>query len=130
MGLNLMNLKTVNIAVVNDDASYACALEQRLRASGFAVRTYPSAEAFLAATALPPPDCLVLEAQLRGMSGLDLQRQLRQLGALTPVIFVAANDAPRVREEAEQAGCSAFFHKPVGGQLLVETITQAIGRSL
>ena len=121
-----MNQSKIKIAVVDDDASFACALERRFRASGFEVRTYPSAEAFLAPTTLPQPDCLVLDIQLGGMSGLDLQRRLHKLGASAPVIFVTAHDAPGVREEAEREGCAAYFLKPVPGQLLVEAITQAV----
>ena len=67
----------INVAVVDDDESFACALERLFRASGFGVRTYPSAEAFLAARTLPQADCLVLDIHLGGMSGLDLQRHLR-----------------------------------------------------
>src|SRR6266536_5785864 len=95
------------VAVVDDDDSFARALGRLLRAAGFEVRTYPSAEDFLAPTSLPQPDCLVLDIQLAGMSGLELQRRLRELGTLTPVIFVTAHDATEVREEAQQAGCVA-----------------------
>jgi FixJ family two-component response regulator len=124
-----MNQDKIKVAVVDDDDSFACALERRVRASGFEVHTYPSAEVFLARATLPQPDCLVVDIQLGGMSGLELQRQLRELGAPAPIIFVTAHDAPRVREEAEQAGCSAYFSKPVRGQLLVEAISKAVQRS-
>ena len=121
-----MNQNKINVAVVDDDESFACALGRLFRASGFEVHTYPSAEAFLASSTLPPPDCLVLDIHLGGMSGLDLQRRLHKLGASAPVIFVTAHDAPGVREEAEREGCAAYFLKPVPGQLLVEAITQAV----
>jgi len=122
-----MNQKKINVAVVDDDASFACALERLFRASGFEVHTYPSAEAFLAPTTLPQPDCLVLDIQLGGMSGLDLQRRLRELGApAPPIIFVTAHDAPAVREEAERAGCSAYFLKPVPRKSIIEAITKAV----
>jgi FixJ family two-component response regulator len=121
-----MNQNKIKIAVVDDDASFACALERRFRASGFEVRTYPSAEVFLARPTQPQPDCLVLDIHLGGMSGLDLQRRLRELGALVPIIFVTAHDAPGIREEAERAGCSAYFLKPVPGHLLIEAITKAV----
>jgi FixJ family two-component response regulator len=121
-----MNQNKIQVAVVDDDASFASALERRIRASGFEVRTYPSAEAFLAPATLSQPDCLVLDIHLGGMSGLDLQRRLHKLGASAPVIFVTAHDAPGVREEAEREGCAAYFLKPVPGQLLVEAITQAV----
>jgi FixJ family two-component response regulator len=124
-----MRQNKINVAVVDDDESFASALERRLRASGFEVHTYPSAEAFLAPATLPQPDCLVLDIHLGGMSGLDLRRRLRKLGALTPVIFVTAHDTPGVREEANTAGCSAYFPKPVRGQLLVEAIGKAVDQS-
>ena len=65
-----MNQNKIKIAVVDDDEGYACALERLFRASGFEVRTYCSAETFLAAPPLPGPDCLVLDVHLGGMSGL------------------------------------------------------------
>ena len=122
-----MNQNKINVAVVDDDASFACALGRLFRASGLDIRTYPSAEAFLAATTLPQPDCLVLDIHLGGMSGLDLQRRLRKLGALAPpIVFVTAHDASGVRAEAERDGCSAYFLKPVPGKLLIEAIIKAV----
>ena len=121
-----MRKNKINVVVVDDDESFARALERLFRASGFEVRTYPSAEAFLAPTPLPQPDCLVLDIQLGGMSGLELQQRLRKLGAPAPIIFVTAHDAPGVREEAERAGCSAYFLKPVHRKSLVEAIAKAV----
>ena len=110
-----MNQTKINVAVVDDDESFARAIGRLLRASGFEVCTYLSAEAFLATTSRPQPECLVLDIQLGGMSGLDLQRRLRELDVLVPIIFITAHDGPGVRMEAEQAGCSAYFLKPVRG---------------
>ena len=77
----------LNVAVVDDDDSFARALERLFRASGFEVRTYPSAEAFLAPTPLPQPDCLVLDVGLGGMSGLELQQRLRRVRRSGPDHF-------------------------------------------
>jgi FixJ family two-component response regulator len=121
-----MNHTKINVAVVDNDESFARSLERLFRASGFEVRTYPSAEAFLAVTPLPQPDCLVLDIHLGGMSGLDLQRRLREAGNPPPIIFVTAHDAPGVRAEAERAGCSAYFLKPVPRKPLIEAITKAV----
>jgi FixJ family two-component response regulator len=117
----------LNVAVVDDDDSFARALSRLLRASGFEVRTYPSAEAFLAPTELSQPDCLVLDIQLGGMSGLDLLRQLRASGVLVPIVFVTAHDAAEVREEAQRAGCIAYLRKPVAGHALLEALAKAMG---
>ncbi len=121
-----MNQNKINVTVVDDDESFACALERLLRASGFAVGTFPSAEAFMAATMHPLPDCLVLDIQLGGMSGLDLQRRLRKTGNPAPIIFVTAHDGPGVRAEAERSGCAAYFLKPVPGRLLIEAIKKTV----
>jgi FixJ family two-component response regulator len=121
-----MNQNNIKVAVVDDDESFASALERRFRLLGFEVRTYSSAEGFLASTTLPPPDCLVLDIQLGGMSGLDLQRRLGEPGARTPIIFVTAYDSPAMRQEAQQAGCSAFFVKPVPTKVLLEAINKAV----
>ena len=124
-----MNQSKIKLAVVDDDESFASALERRFRLLGLEVTTYPSAEAFLASTTLPRPDCLVLDIQLGGMSGLDLQRRLGELGARAPIIFVTAHDSPAMRKEAQQAGCSAFFLKPVPTKLLLEAINNAVNPS-
>ena len=71
-----MNQNKIKIAVVDDDESYACALERLFRASGFEVRTYCSAETFLAAPPLPGPDCLVLDFQNSLTKPLELVESL------------------------------------------------------
>jgi FixJ family two-component response regulator len=120
-------LKTkTNVVVVDDDDSFARALGRLLRASGFEVQTYSSGEAFLASTALPPPDCLVLDIQLGGMSGVELQQRLHQQGDRTPIIFVTAHDEPEVRDEAERAGCIAYLRKPVVSHALLEALAKAM----
>ena len=121
-----MNPKKLNVAIVDDDDSFARALERLFRASGFEVRTYSSAEAFLDSKRLPPPDCLVLDIQLGGMSGLELQQRLREGGEQAPIIFVTAHDAPGVRQEAERGGCWAYFLKPVPRKSIIEAITEAV----
>ena len=121
-----MNQKKLSVAVVDDDDSFARSLERLFRASGFEARTYASAEIFLASTTLPPPDCLVLDVKLGGMSGLDLQRQLRKLGDSPPIIFVTAHDEPGVREQAQRMGCVAYFLKPVTRNSIIEAITRGV----
>jgi FixJ family two-component response regulator len=116
----------IKIAVVEDDVSLARSFERLLRASGFDVRLHASAEDFLIAEP-PPPDCLVLDIHLGGMSGLELQRQLHVAGNSIPVIFVTANDTPAGRKEAERSGCAAYLLKPVNAEVLTKAINQAVG---
>jgi FixJ family two-component response regulator len=124
-----MNQNKIDVAVVDDDESFARAIGRLLRASGFEAHTYPSAEAFLARNTLPQPDCLVLDIQIGGMSGLDLQRRLHVVGEPPPIIFVTAHDAPGVREAAERGGCSSYLLKPVSRKSLIEAINQAVHTS-
>jgi FixJ family two-component response regulator len=123
-----MNQNKIKLAFVDDDESFASALERRFRLLGLEVTTYPSAEAFLASTTLPRPDCLVLDIQLGGMSGLDLQRRLQEVGDATPIVFVTAHDATEVREQARRAGCSAYLLKPVPREAIIEAINQATAK--
>lgn len=120
-----MNQKKINVAVVDDDESFSCALERLFRASGFEVQRYVSAEAFLHATTVPRPACLVLDIHLGGMSGLELQQRLQASGDRTPIIFVTAQDAPAIYEEAERGSFLAFFVKPVRRELIIQAIMQA-----
>lgn len=123
-----MSEHKMHVAVVDDDDSFARALSRLLRASGFEVVVYRSAEAFLARTPLSSPACMVLDIQLGGISGLELRQRLTSSGSTTPVIFVTAHDEPEVRDQARQVGCAAYFRKPVQGKLLVEAITTAVGK--
>jgi len=120
-----MNPNNTHVAVVDDDDSFLRAMERRLRAAGIQPVTYSSAEAFLR-DENQTADCLVLDIHLGGMSGLDLRRRLASLGKDTPVIFVTAHDEPKIREEAQRLGCSAYLCKPVAGALLLEAITKAV----
>ena len=100
------------VAVVDDDDSFARAISRLLRAAGIESVVFASAEAFLRDPTRPAADCLVLDIQLGGMSGLDLHRRLSSQGEITPVIFVTAHDEPDSRVQAHEAGCVAYLRKP------------------
>jgi FixJ family two-component response regulator len=110
------------VAVVDDDVSACRALSRLLRAEGLQAVGYLSAEAFLADAKRPRFDCLVLDIQLSGISGIELHRQLQAAGSSTPVIFVTAHDEPETRERAQAAGCAAYFRKTAPGRDLLRAI--------
>lgn len=116
------------VAVVDDDASFSKAICRLLRAAGFETILYSSAEAFLLPTPLPRPTCLVLDIQLGGMSGLELQQHLAVRNVAVPIIFVTAHDEPDARAQACAAGCAAYFRKPVPGEALLEAIRKVVPR--
>jgi FixJ family two-component response regulator len=114
------------IVVVEDDLSMSQAIERLLRAGGFAVVLFPSAEAALEAGVAAASDCLILDVHLPGMSGFDLYRRLASAGERVPAIFMTAHDEPAIREEAERLGASSYLSKPFSGRTLLDSIARGI----
>jgi len=119
----------IYVAVVDDDESLCRSLARLLLAAGIQPISYPSAEAFLADTKHPRFDCVVLDIQLPGISGLELQKQLAAASAAPPVIFITAHDDPTARDQARVAGCAGYFRKTDAGSEVLEAIRRAVGPS-
>ena len=109
------------IVVIEDDADERIALGRVLRAGGFDVESYASAEDYLASGTIEP-FCLLLDLQLEGMSGLKLLSDLRTDGCTVPVIMITGSDDARSRSQIEQLGCVAYLRKPFHGGRLVEVL--------
>jgi len=120
-------LHNIYIGIVDDDESVCRSLGRFLRAAHAQPITYPSAEALLADTKRPKFDCLVLDVQLGGMSGLELSRYLIAENDTTPVIFITAHDDPAAKAEAEANGCRGYFRKTDSGKDVLAAIHRAIG---
>lgn len=116
------------VAVVDDDESLRRSLSRLLRAAHFQPVSYASAEAFLADTKHPKFDCLLLDIQLSGMSGLDLKRKLSTIKDETPVVYITAHDDPEIRAQAEEFGCAGFFRKTDSGADVLASIRRVTGR--
>jgi FixJ family two-component response regulator len=114
------------VAVVDDDESVCRSFSRLLRAAGFEPVAYASAEAFLGDTKRPRFDCLVLDIQLDGMSGLDLSQRLQGDHDTTPFIFITAFDAPDAQSRALACGCAAYFRKTDPGTQILEAIDKAV----
>jgi FixJ family two-component response regulator len=122
----MSSTQNIYVAVVDDDESLCRSMSRLLRAAHLQPIIYPSAEAFLADTKRPKFDCLVLDIQLKGMSGLDLCLRLSAVNDLTPVIFITAYDDPEVRAQAEASGCAGYFRKTDSGADVLVAIRRAI----
>ncbi len=116
----------IYVALVDDDESLCRSLARLLRAAGIQAITYLSAEAFLSDTKQPQFDCLILDVQLLGMSGLQLQKQLKSSGIAAPIIFITAYDDPQAREQARSQGCVGFFRKTDSGSEVLEAVRRAV----
>ena len=114
------------VVLIEDDANERKALGRVLKAGGFLSALYASAEEYLASPPAELPVCLLLDVQLEGMSGLDLQERLIAQGTTIPVIVITASDDPRARARAEDAGCIAFLRKPFEGRLLLNVVRNRV----
>ena len=121
--------RNIYIAIVDDDESFCRSMSRWLRAARFQPVAYSSAEAFLEDAKRPQFDCLVLDLQLGGMSGLELYQRIAAVKDRTPVVFLTAHDDPAVREQAIAAGCAGYFRKTDSGSVVLAAIHHAIGLS-
>ena len=114
------------IAIVDDDESVRDALTSLLHAVGWRSEAFASAEAFLQSGHVYTTACLLLDVRLPGLSGLELQRQLRASQAQLPLIFLTAHGTAAMRAQTLQAGAVAFFTKPFSDTALLEAIHTAL----
>jgi FixJ family two-component response regulator len=121
----MSNHQPIKVAVVDDDVSLCRAVKRLLSAAGIDCACYLSAEEFLECGKAVEPDCLLLDVQLGGMSGVELQRKLAEEGRELPVIFVTAHDEPEPREQALNAGCVAFLRKTDPAETILNAIRSA-----
>jgi FixJ family two-component response regulator len=112
------------VAVVDDEVAMRKAIVRLLSANGFVTRDYASAEAFLDCPAARDSACLVLDINLGGMSGIELQRRLKDFGSRLPVIFITAVDDEATHREATETGCAGYLHKPFPASALIGTIAK------
>ena len=117
------------IHVVDDDPSFARAIERLLKQAGYEVRTYASAQHLL--DDLPTgdePGCIVLDVQIPGMSGPQLQERLNELGSTLPIIFLTGYPDIPATVQAIKAGAEDFLTKPVSSDQLLPAVERAIAR--
>jgi FixJ family two-component response regulator len=116
------------VHIVDDDESLRRAVDSLCRSVGFQTRTYGSAQEFLDAKREDVPACLVLDVRLPGMSGLDFQLKLAELGINLPVILVTGHGDVPMSVRAMKAGAIDFLPKPFRDQDLLDAVTTAIKR--
>ncbi len=115
------------IAVVDDEESVRKAVVRLLQSAGHTAQGFASGSEFLQCWPGDKPDCLMLDLQMPGLSGTEVQRALNCAGAHFPVIVMTANDAPGVREECMRQGAVAYLSKPVDVLVLLDALDVAIG---
>lgn len=116
------------VAIVDDDPSVRKGLERLIRSLGWKTETFGSALEFLASARTEAPTCIVLDLQLPGLSGLELQKQMAEAGVETPIVFLTGHGDIPASVKAMKAGAIEFLTKPVDEQDLLNAIQEAIER--
>jgi FixJ family two-component response regulator len=117
------------IAIIDDDNALRKSLDNLLRSVGFRTLGFASAEAFLSSNHIHDTTCLILDARMPGMSGLELQRQLGAANWHIPIIFITAHADDDARAQALAAGAVDFLYKPFREEELLKAIETALKRS-
>jgi FixJ family two-component response regulator len=110
------------IAIVDDDPSVRRSLQRVVRSAGYAVETFPSAQAYLEWLPQGRAACVVLDVHMEGMSGLDLQERLA-----TPIIFMTAHNDGLTRARIEKSGTAGHLWKPFDEQAVLGLIRRTLG---
>jgi FixJ family two-component response regulator len=122
------NNETAVIAVVDDDPSVRKGLERLIRSMGWRAETFSSATEFLDRSGSEAPSCIVLDLQLPGLSGLELQNRMAEAGLETPIVFLTGHGNIPASVRAIKAGAVEFLTKPFEEQDLLKAIQEAIER--
>src|SRR5258708_5492687 len=125
-GIEAMKEADSMVFVVDDDVSIREALENLVRSVGLRVEVFASAEEFLRSKRPDVPGCLVLDVQLPGLSGLDLQNRMAEIAMEIPIIFITGHGDIPTSVRAMKAGAVAFLIKPFGDHDLIDAIQQGI----
>jgi len=123
-----MTEPTATIRIVDDDASYLTAVARMLKASGFKVKTFASARDFLNELEPEIPGCVLVDLQMPGLSGLDLQEALAQTGNPLPVIFLSGHGDIPTTVQVMRGGAEDFITKTAPKEDLIGAIKRALKR--
>lgn len=118
----------VVIAIVDDDPSTRRGLQRLIRSVGWKAETFASAQEFLARPRVESPTCVVLDLQLPGLSGLELQKRMTEVGLEIPIVFLTGHGNIPDSVRAMKAGAVQFLTKPVDQQELLLAIEEAVER--
>jgi FixJ family two-component response regulator len=123
-----MNNPECMVYVIDDDRLVRDSIADLLNSAGFTVQTFGSATEFIGSRRPDVPACLILDVELPGISGLDLQTELAKSGIETPIVFLTGHGDIPMSVRAMKAGAVGFLTKPFGKQELLDAIEEALRR--
>lgn len=121
-----MTAKRSLVSVVDDDESVRESLPDLLKELGYAAQAFSSAEEFLASAYVDQTRCLLLDIAMPGMTGPDLQRELRLRRREIPIVFITGQRGENVRPRALEQGAVECLFKPFSEKALVKALDDAL----
>ena len=118
--------KVAMISIVEDDTSVRESTKELVESLGYEALTFASAEEFLGSQRVRDTSCLITDLQMRGLSGIDLQRRLVDEGRGIPTIFITAFPDEKTRSHALNAGAIGFLSKPFSDEALIHHLNAAL----
>lgn len=125
-----MTAEAFIIRIVDDDTSFLTAIARFLRAAGLAVKTFASAAEFLAEPEPDVPGCILVDLQMPGLSGMDLQEALAKTGISLPVIFLSGYGDIPAAVQAMRRGAEDFLTKNAPKEQLLDAVNRALDRDV
>ena len=119
-------MESILVAVVDDEAPVRVALGRLLRLAGYQVAAFDSGDDFLASLVHRVPACVLLDVNMPGLSGLQVQARLLADRVALPVVFITASDDPTIERLALEAGGLRVLHKPFGNDELLAAVRFAL----
>ena len=114
------------LSVVDDDESIRESLPDLLGEFGFAARAFSSVQEFLSSDHVDETRCLILDVAMPGMTGLDLQQELKRRGQEIPIIFITGQKDDGIRKQALAQGAVSFLYKPFSDTALLDAVNAAL----
>lgn len=119
---------TPTVFIIDDDAAVRAAIQGLLKTEGLRSEGFATPQEFLNSSLLDNPGCLVLDVRLRGVSGLDFQGKLTQMGLQIPIVFITAHGDIPMTVKAMKSGAVQFLTKPFRDQDLLDAVHEALDR--
>jgi FixJ family two-component response regulator len=119
---------TPTVFIIDDDAAVRAAIQGLLKTEGLRSEGFATPQEFLNSNQLNTPGCLVLDVRLRGVSGLDFQGKLAEMGLQIPIVFITAHGDIPMTVKAMKSGAVQFLTKPFRDQDLLDAVNEALDR--
>ena len=116
------------LSVVDDDEMLRESLPDLLREFGFSARAFSSGQEFLSSNYVDETSCMILDVAMPGMSGLEVQEELKRRGQAIPIIFITGQKDEDIRRQALRQGAVTVLSKPFSDSALLEAVNAALSR--